>query len=97
MTRCLLETLGGVDLIHAGLDPGIGGEIRHEGVEDFVSVFLHDEFELFHGGGCNVSFGGEGFVEFHAGDGGAYDVEYVGLDLASGIGEAVVGVIGVFL
>jgi hypothetical protein len=52
---------------------------------------------LFHGGGCNVSFGGEGFVEFHAGDGGAYDVEYVGLDLASGIGEAVVGVIGVFL
>mmetsp|Transcript_21729 Transcript_21729/g.33053 ORF Transcript_21729/g.33053 Transcript_21729/m.33053 type:complete len:212 (+) Transcript_21729:411-1046(+) len=92
----LLETLTGIDLIHGCLDTRIGGEVRYKCIEDFVTVVLHDGFELPVGIFSNFTLGSESFIKFHAGHSGADYIENVGLDLTTGIRETVIGIIGEF-
>mmetsp|Transcript_17630 Transcript_17630/g.29304 ORF Transcript_17630/g.29304 Transcript_17630/m.29304 type:complete len:288 (+) Transcript_17630:281-1144(+) len=90
----LLEAAGGVDLVHGGFDLGVGGQVGNEAVDDLVAVILHHITELRHNGGGDVGLRGKRIIEFHARDGGTHHVKHITLDLASGIAEAVVRIVG---
>ena len=94
MEPTLFQTTAGVDFVHASLDTVVGGQIGNQRFVDFVTIVFHDVSELRQDSTTNLVLRNKGFVEVHARNRGTDHIEYVGLNLVAGIGQAIVGIVG---
>mmetsp|Transcript_17710 Transcript_17710/g.36260 ORF Transcript_17710/g.36260 Transcript_17710/m.36260 type:complete len:213 (-) Transcript_17710:348-986(-) len=85
----VLEAPLRVDLVHRRFHASIGGEIRHEGLENGVAEVLHLVLQLIFHGVRQLVLGREGHVERPHGDGAADHVLHIGANLGLGVRELV--------
>ena len=93
IARTLFQTTTGIDLVHASLDTIVRGQIGNKGLVDFVTVFFHDISELHQYGLTDFVLRYKGLVQVHSRNRRTDDIEYVGLNLVAGIGQAIVGIV----